>query len=152
MFYIKKVCIYGVITVKNKKRLFLNISFCVIIVLTIVLHTMEYFYYKNELEIAREIAGDGYYVHELFMMVVPISLLISVIIETSIYFNLRYFIIENNKTTLKTVFNVILLICALALYIFGFVLENCIDFECFLVFISLLLVLRIVYIFIKKNC
>lgn len=112
---------------------------------------MEYFYYKDQLELARKISGDGYYVHELFMMVVPISLLISVIIETSIYFNLRYFIIENNKTTFKTVFNVILLICAFALYILGFVLENCIGFEYFLVFISLLLALRIIFSFIKKK-
>jgi len=145
--------IYGVIILKNKKGLFLNISFCISIVLTIVLHAMEYFYYKNELEIARKISGDGYYVHELLMIGVPISLLIVAILETSIYFNLRYFIIENNKTTLKTVFNAILLICAFALYILGFVLENGIEFEYFLVFISLLLVLRIVlYIFMKKNC
>ena len=96
----------------NKKRLYLNISFFLIIVLTLLFHISEYFYYKNELEIARKLHGEGYYVAELFMLTVPISLLITVTIETSIYLNLHYFIINNNKTTIKTVFNALVLVLA----------------------------------------
>ena len=52
--------------------------------------TYEFFYYRNELETARKMHGDGYYIVELLMMMVPISFVLEAGIETSIYYNLRY--------------------------------------------------------------
>ena len=130
----------------NKKRLFLNISFFVIIVLTLMLFINEYFYYKNELETLRKMYGEGYYIVELVLITLPISLVMVVTIETSIYFNLRYFVIDENKTTIKTVFNVLMLIFVAGLFAISFILENAV-----LILIFALLVLRILYIFIRKK-
>lgn len=132
----------------KRKRLFLNISFFTIIVLTLVYFVNEYFFYKNELTATREIYGDGYYIVELLMVMVPISFVMLASIETSIYFNLRYLIIDENKTTIKTVFNILMLIFSASLFTISFILEN-IEITIFLIFILLLLILRILYIFTK---
>ena len=132
----------------KRKRLFLNISFFTIIVLTLVYFFYEYFYYKNELAATREMYGDGYYIVELVMVMVPISFVMLASIETSIYFNLRYFIIDENKTTIKTVFNILMLMFSVSLFSISFILEN-IEISIFLIFMLLLLVLRILYIFIR---
>lgn len=135
---------------KNKNRLFLNISFFVIIVLTLLYFTNEYLYYKKELTTLREMNGEGYYVVELFMVASPIVFVFFAIIEASIYYNLRYLIIDECKTTTKTVFNVIMLVFAACIIVTLFLKDDA-SITVFLMLFSLLLVLRILYIFIKKK-
>ena len=137
---------FEVINVANKKMKILNIVFFVIIVLTFVYYTYEFFHYRNELEAARKMHGDGYYIVELLMMMVPISFVLEAGIETSIYYNLRYFISDENKTTIKMVFNILMLMSSFSLFASLFILEDAV-----IPAFSLLLVLRIIYAFIKKK-
>ena len=137
---------FEVINVANKKMKILNIIFFVIIVLTFVFCTYEFFYYRNELETARKMHGDGYYIVELLMMMVPISFVLEAGIETSIYYNLRYFISDENKTTITMVFNILMLMSSFSLFASLFILEDAV-----IPVFSLLLVLRIIYAFIKKK-
>ena len=139
-----------VITMKNKKKLILNISFFVTIALTIIFYLNEYFYFKNELATLQKTNGDGYYIAELYMLTSQILLVIWVAIETSVYYNLRYFIIDENKRLIKTVFNVILLVSAVCLLPCFYILNKT-EIPLFEMFVLMLLLLRVIYIFISRR-
>ena len=132
-----------------KNRKILNAIYIVIVILTLIFGVNEFFDLKNEFATLRQTNGEGYYVAELFMLILPVCFLLAVAIETSIYSNLRYFFFNRNKTTLQTVFQALMMSSGVCLLLSGFVPS--VAPTVLFALIIVLILLRIIYVFIKKS-
>lgn len=145
-------------TMIMKKRI-LNITLALFLSATTVIAVWVLLMILNAIKTAQ--IGAELVTYYIVLYVVLIAYSVAVICEINLYFNLRYFIIDTNKSDLKTVLNIGIISCVIMmilstvyahfLYIpFLFLSIESAEILCFAFFV-LMLILRLIHAIVNRS-
>lgn len=135
-----------------KAKSIINLSLAVFLILTV--SVFIYVFVQLQIE-AEHLAGHELLGTAVAMAFLGLLFLSAVVIEISLYFNFRYFLLCQNKTVLKTVMNIIMVVVTVCLVIplllFSVPESRKLAESLWMLFLGSLILLRIVNCFIPSG-